>query len=83
MSRKENLIEALHGSLAPLEELPGLISGEEIYDETGHVDTEFLTAILEWMSKAADISTGVQRSLGRFGQGVDGRGNPEALHAGG
>lgn len=70
MSRKENLIEALHGSLAPLEELPGLISGEEIYDETGHVDTEFLTAILEWMSKAADISTGVQRSLGTL-LGVD------------
>ena len=53
-----------------MEDLPELISQETIYDETGHVDCDFLTAILEWMSKAADISVGVQKSLNRL-LGVD------------
>ena len=50
-SKKEILIETLHGSLEPFKQLPTLIDKETIYDETGHVDTEFLTAILEWMSE--------------------------------
>ena len=70
MNRKETLIETLHGSLRDLEQLPELISQETIYDETGHVDCDFLTAILEWMSKAAEISVGVQRSLNRL-LGID------------
>lgn len=69
-SRKEILIEMLHGSLHELENLPELIDQETIYDETGHVDCEFLTSILEWMSKAVDISLNVQKSLNRL-LGVD------------
>lgn len=65
-SRKEILIEMLHGSLHELENLPELIDQETIYDETGHVDCEFLTSILEWMSKAADISLNVQKSLNKL-----------------
>lgn len=60
----------LHGSLHELENLPELIDQETIYDETGHVDCEFLTSILEWMSKAVDISLNVQKSLNRL-FGVD------------
>lgn len=69
-SRKEILIETLHGSLNDLENLPELIDQETIYDETGHVDCVFLTSILEWMCKAVDISMNVQKSLNRL-IGVD------------
>ena len=66
-SKKEILIETLHGSLEPFNKLfPTLIDKETIYDETGHVDTEFLTAILEWMSVNASIAIGVQKSLHRL-----------------
>lgn len=65
-SKKEILIETLHGSLEPFKQLPTLIDKETIYDETGHVDTEFLTAILEWMSVNASIAIGVQKSLHRL-----------------
>ena len=70
MSKKETLIETLHGSLTQLEGLTELISQEDIYDETGHVDTDFLIAILEWMTKAADLSVGVQKSMNKL-LGVD------------
>ena len=59
-NKKEILIETLHGSLEPFKQLPSLIDKETIYDETGHVDTEFLTAILEWMSVNASIAIGEQ-----------------------
>lgn len=49
-----------------LDNLPELIDKETIYDETGHVDTEFMTAILQWMSRMADISLNVQKSLNRL-----------------
>lgn len=65
-NKKEILIETLHGSLEPFKQLPSLIDKETIYDETGHVDTEFLTAILEWMSVNASIAIGVQKSLNRL-----------------
>lgn len=48
-SRKKNLIEALYGSFMFMDNLPELIDRENIYDETGHVDLEFMTAILQWM----------------------------------
>ena len=66
----------LHGSLRELEQLPELINQENIYDETGHVDCAFLTAILEWMTKAADIAGGVQKSLNRL-LGVDSLADPK------
>lgn len=62
-NRKKNLIEALHGSFMFVDNLPELINKETIYDETGHVDLEFMTAILQWMSRMADISIKVQKSL--------------------
>ena len=36
-----------------MDNLPELIDRENIYDETGHVDLEFMTAILQWMSRMA------------------------------
>lgn len=66
MNRKKNLIEALHGSFMFIDNLPELIDKETIYNETGHVDTEFLTAILQWMARMADISVKVQQTLNRL-----------------
>lgn len=62
-SRKEKLIELLAGSLRGLEQLPEEILKEDIYDETGHVDIEFMTGILDYMSKSAGISLRVQKAL--------------------
>ena len=62
-NRKKNLIEALHGSFMFVDNLPELISKETIYDETGHVDLELMTAILQWTSRMADISVKVQKAL--------------------
>ena len=64
-SRKKNLIEALHGSFMFVDNLPDLISKESIYDENGIVDSEFLSAILEWMSKMSEVSNKVSESLGK------------------
>lgn len=69
-NKKKNLIEALHGSFMFVDNLPELIDKETIYDETGHVDLEFMTAILTWMNRMAEISTKVQKSLNRL-LGVD------------
>ena len=69
-SRKKNLIEALHGSFMFVDNLPDLISKESIYDENGIVDSEFLSAILEWMSKMSEVSNKVLESLGKL-LGID------------
>lgn len=66
MNKKKNLIEALRGSFMFVYNLPQLIDEETIYDENGYVDTEFLTDILLWMSKWAEISVGIQKSLNRL-----------------
>ena len=65
-SKKKNLIEALHGSYMFVANLPELIDKETIYDSTGHVDTEFMTAILEFMSKMAQVTNDVNKSLARL-----------------
>jgi hypothetical protein len=62
-NRKKKLIELLAGSLLGLEQLPEEILKEDIYDETGHVDLEFMTGILDYMSKSADITVRVQKAL--------------------
>lgn len=62
-SKKKNLIEALHGSYMFVANLPELIDKETIYDSTGHVDTEFMTAILEFMSRMAQVTNDVNKSL--------------------
>ena len=46
--------------------LPELIDKETIYDSTGHVDTEFMTAILEFMSRMAQVTNDVNNSLARL-----------------
>lgn len=46
--------------------LPELIDKETIYDSTGHVDTEFVTAILEFMSRMAQVTNDVNKSLARL-----------------
>lgn len=66
MSKKKNLIEALHGSYMFVANLPELIDKETIYDNTGHVDTEFLEAVLEFMSRMAQITNEVNKSLARL-----------------
>lgn len=65
-SKKKNLIEALHGSYMFVANLPELIDKETIYDSTGHVDTEFMTAILEFMSRMAQVTNDVNKSLTRL-----------------
>ena len=65
-SKKKNLIEALHGSYMFVANLPELIDKETIYDSTGHVDTEFMTAILEFMSRMAQVTNDVNKSLARL-----------------
>lgn len=62
-NRKKKLIELLRGSLREWNSLPEEILKEDIYDETGHVDIEFLTAILEYMSHQAEVTCGVQKAL--------------------
>ena len=65
-SKKKNLIEVLHGSYMFVANLPELIDKETIYDSTGHVDTEFMTAILEFMSRMAQVTNDVNKSLSRL-----------------
>ena len=65
-NRKENIIEALRGSYMFVDNLPDLINEESIYDENGIVDTELLTAILEWMSRMSDVTTKVGNALGNL-----------------
>ncbi len=69
-SRRKNLIEALHGSFMFVDNLPDLISKESIYDENGIVDSELLSAILEWMSKMSEVCNKVSDSLGKL-LGID------------
>lgn len=70
-NKKKNLIEALHGSYMFVANLPELIDKETIYDNTGHVDTEFLEAILEFMCRMTQINNDVTRSLSRL-LGIEG-----------
>ena len=44
--KKMILIETLHGSVAQLNELSAMTEGIDIYDATGHVDTNFLIETL-------------------------------------
>lgn len=62
-SRKKKLIELLHGSISTWDNLPEEILKEDIYNETGHVDTDFLTAILDFMSHQAEVACRVQKAL--------------------
>ena len=63
-NRKESIIEALRGSYMFVDNLPDLLNKETIYNEKGIVDTELLTAVLEWMSRMADVTNKVGNALG-------------------
>lgn len=65
-SKKKNLIEALHGSYMFVANLPELIDKETIYDNTGHVDIDFLEAILTFMSQMATVTNNVNNALARL-----------------
>lgn len=62
-SRNETLIDTLHGSVRSLAEIPALLEGRDIYDETGHVDCELMTDILEFMTDLVDAENKAMRAL--------------------
>lgn len=62
-NRNATLIDTLHGSLRSLTGIPALLEGRDIYDETGHVDCELMTAILEFMADLADAEIKAMRAL--------------------
>lgn len=65
-NKKENIIEALRGSYMFVDNLPELINNETIYDKNGIVDTELMTAILEWVSRISEVTTKVSCALGNL-----------------
>lgn len=62
-NRNETLIDTLHGSVRSLAGIPALLEGRDIYDETGHVDCELMTAILEFMADLTDAENKAMRAL--------------------
>lgn len=62
-SRKEILIETLHGSIDNLKNLPSAMEDIDIYDETGHVDTEFFTEALVCVNEFMAASNMIVQSL--------------------
>lgn len=62
-SKNENLINTLRGSVRSLDEIPTLLNGGDIYDETGHVDCELMTAILEFMNDLVSAENKAMRAL--------------------
>lgn len=55
-NKKKILIETLHGSVAQLNELSSMTEGIDIYDDTGHVDTDFLIEAISCVSAFMDLS---------------------------
>lgn len=62
-NRKEKLIELLTGSLRQLECIPEEVSKEDIYDETGHVDFDFMMAIIDFLTHQAEVEIKIQQAL--------------------
>ena len=62
-NNKRVLIERLNGSLEPFRSLPDAILKEDIYTETGHVDIDFMTAILKYMAEQEDVCLRVMQAL--------------------
>lgn len=55
-NKKQVLLEALAGSVEMLNSLSELSDGVDIYDETGHVDTEFLLQAIRSVNVFMDAS---------------------------
>lgn len=62
-NRKETLIETLRGSTQQLTQIPDLLVGVSIYDETGHVDSDFFTNCLQEVNRLMDASNIVISSI--------------------
>lgn len=62
-SKKEILIEMLHGSVAQLNELSTMTEGIDVYNATGHVDTEFLIEALSCVNTFMDASNTVVQKI--------------------
>lgn len=62
-NRNATLIDTLRGSVRSLAEIPTLLEGRDIYDETRHVDCELMTAILEFMTDLVDAENKAMRAL--------------------
>lgn len=55
-SKKENLIAQLRGSVANLKDITVSVEGIDVYDDTGHVDTEFITDALICVNEFMSVS---------------------------
>lgn len=62
-SRNETLIDTLRGSLRSLIGIPALLEGRDIYDSTGHVDYELMTAILEFINDLIEAENKAMMAL--------------------
>lgn len=63
MNKKEILIKALRGSVAQLNELSTMTEGIDVYNATGHVDTEFLIEALSCVKSFMDASNTVVQKI--------------------
>ncbi len=63
MNKKEILIKALRGSVAQLNELSTMTEGINVYNATGHVDTEFLIEALSCVNTFMDASNTVVQKI--------------------
>lgn len=62
-NKKKILIETLHGSVAQLNELSSMTEGIDIYDDTGHVDTDFLIEALSCVNTFVNASNTVVQKI--------------------
>ena len=62
-SKKEILIETLHGSVAQLNELSSMTEGIDIYDDAGYIDTEFLIEALSCVNAFMDAGNTVVQKI--------------------
>lgn len=65
-NRNETIIEQLHGRLAVYKGAADLLDGCTIYDETGHVDCDFFTAILEFLAESSSVELSVHKALSKM-----------------
>ena len=63
MNKKKILIETLRGSVAQLNELSSMTEGIDVYNATGHVDTEFLIEALSCVKSFMDASNTVVQKI--------------------
>ena len=62
-NKKENLIAQLRGSVAKLKDITVSVEGIDVYDDTGHVDTEFITNALICVNEFMSVSNLVVNTI--------------------